>query len=130
MGIARDAIPTGFVPLPRRWVVERIFAWLATDRRLVVEYDELLGSSEARVHLAMSRLMTTRLARSASLHTATRGNPLWLPSSADAYTRSCRNEKAAPSTISTAKPTRNARSGQMSPMPKPLIITSFSAKLA
>ena len=60
------AIPTGFVPLPHRWIVERTFAWLTTNRRLVVEYDELPESSEARVHLAMSRLMTTRLARLAS----------------------------------------------------------------
>jgi putative transposase len=59
-------IPTGFVPLPHRWIVERTFAWLTTNRRLVVEYDELPTSSEARVYLAMSRLMIARLARSAS----------------------------------------------------------------
>ena len=58
--------PVGFVPLPRRWVVERTFAWLTTNRRLVVEYDELPTSSEARVSLAMIRLMTKRLARSSS----------------------------------------------------------------
>lgn len=55
-------IPAGFVPLPRRWVVERTFAWLTTNRRLVVEYDALPSSSEARVYLAMIRLMTKRLA--------------------------------------------------------------------
>lgn len=65
-GQAPPVIPTGFVPLPRRWVVERTFAWLTTNRRLVVDYDELPESSEARVYLAMSRLMTTRLARFAS----------------------------------------------------------------
>jgi len=59
-------IPAGFVPLPRRWVVERTFAWLTTNRRLVVEYDELPTSSEARVYLAMLRLMIARLARPAS----------------------------------------------------------------
>ena len=58
--------PVGFVPLPRRWVVERTLAWLTTNRRLVVEYDELATSSEARVYLAMIRLMTTRLARYSS----------------------------------------------------------------
>ncbi len=58
--------PAGFVPLPRRWVVERPLAWLTTNRRLVVEYDELATSSEARVYLAMIRLMTTRLARYSS----------------------------------------------------------------
>jgi len=55
-------IPPGFVPLPRRWVVERTFAWLTTNRRLVVEYDVHPSSSEARVYLAMIRLMTKRLA--------------------------------------------------------------------
>lgn len=58
-------IPAGFVPLPRRWVVERTFAWLSTNRRLVVEYDALPTSSEARVYLAMIRLMLKRLARDA-----------------------------------------------------------------
>jgi putative transposase len=56
-------IPRGFIPLPRRWVVERTFAWLTTNRRLVVEYDELSASSEARVYLTMIRLMVARLTR-------------------------------------------------------------------
>ena len=55
--------PRGFVPLKWRWIVERTFAWLLTNRRLVAEYDFLPTSSEARVYLAMIRLMTRRLAR-------------------------------------------------------------------
>jgi transposase len=45
---------------------ERTFAWLTPNRHLCVEYDQWPASSEARVYLAMSRLLTTRLARSAS----------------------------------------------------------------
>jgi len=60
------AHPTGFVPLPRRWVVERTFVWLVTNRRLVVEYDELTTSSEARIYLAMIRLLLKRLAGASS----------------------------------------------------------------
>ncbi|MBA3824986.1 MAG: transposase [Ktedonobacterales bacterium] len=58
--------PSGFVLLPRRWVVERTFAWRSTNRRLVVNSDELLTSSEARVYLAMLRLIVACLARAAS----------------------------------------------------------------
>lgn len=49
--------------LPRRWVVERTFAWLLTNRRMAMEYDFLPTSSEARIYLVMIRLMTRRLAR-------------------------------------------------------------------
>ena len=55
-------IPHGFHVLPRRWVVERTFAWLITYRRLSKDYEELPETSEALIYLAMSRLMVTRLA--------------------------------------------------------------------
>ncbi len=51
----------GFSILPKRWVVERTFAWLGKHRRLSKEYDELPASSLAWIHLAMSRLMVRRL---------------------------------------------------------------------
>lgn len=51
----------GFSVLPRRWVVERTFAWLGKHRRLSKEYDELPESSLAWIHLAMIRLMVRRL---------------------------------------------------------------------
>jgi len=47
----------GFVVLPRRWVVERTFAWLTQCRRLSKEYEGLPSSSEAMIHIAMTRLM-------------------------------------------------------------------------
>jgi putative transposase len=55
--------PRGFRVLPRRWVVERSFAWLDHNRRLSKEYERLCETSETLVYAAMSRLMVRRLAR-------------------------------------------------------------------
>ena len=52
----------GFVVLPRRWVVERTFAWLMTFRRLRAHYEEKEASSEAWIRLSMIHLMVRRLA--------------------------------------------------------------------
>lgn len=49
--------------LPRRWVVERTFAWLGQNRRLSKEYERLCATSEALIYAAMSRLMVRRLVR-------------------------------------------------------------------
>jgi transposase len=55
----------GFKPLPKRWVVERTFAWLGRNRRLAEDYEENPGVSEAWVYLGMLRLLVKRLARAA-----------------------------------------------------------------
>ena len=62
--IKRSDKAKGFVLLPRRWVVERTFAWLSNYRRLRSDYELLPQTSEAFIYLAMSRLMARRLARS------------------------------------------------------------------
>jgi len=53
----------GFHVVPRRWVVERTFAWLSHNRRLSKDYERLCATSEAWIYLAMIRLMLRRLAR-------------------------------------------------------------------
>jgi putative transposase len=53
----------GFQVLPRRWVVERTFAWLSQNRRMSKDYERLCATAEAFVYVAMTRLMVRRLAR-------------------------------------------------------------------
>jgi putative transposase len=52
-----------FHVLPRRWVVERTFAWLGKCRRLSKDYEALPETTEMLVYLAMIRLMLQRLVR-------------------------------------------------------------------
>jgi putative transposase len=50
-----------FVVLPRRWVVERTFAWFGKYRRLSKDYETLTETSETMIYLAMTNLMIHRL---------------------------------------------------------------------
>jgi putative transposase len=52
----------GFEVLPRRWVVERTFAWLDTNRRLSKDYEVLTETSSTMIYIAMTRLLIRRLA--------------------------------------------------------------------
>ena len=61
--IKRGEEATSFVVLPRRWVVERTFAWLGRYRRLSKDYEQLPETSEAMIYAAMAHLMLRRLAR-------------------------------------------------------------------
>lgn len=54
---------TGFHVLPRRWVVERTFAWISKHRRCVRDYETLPAHHEAMVHISMIMTMSRRLAR-------------------------------------------------------------------
>jgi putative transposase len=50
--VSRPTGSKGFVLLPRRWVVERTFAWLGNYRRLSKDYEENISSSEGMIYLA------------------------------------------------------------------------------
>ena len=54
--------PKGFRPLPRRWVIERTFAWITRWRRLCRDHEGLPQSSEAFIKLSASYRMLTKLA--------------------------------------------------------------------
>ena len=55
--------PRGFQVLPRRWVVERTFAWLGLSRRFSKDYERLPETAENMIYGAMSRIMLRRLVR-------------------------------------------------------------------
>jgi putative transposase len=60
--VKRSENVCGFVVQPKRWIVERTFAWLGFHRRLSQDYEALPATSEAIIYVAMIRLMLARLA--------------------------------------------------------------------
>lgn len=60
--VLRPVEAKGFVVLPKRWIVERTFAWLSRHRRLSKDYERLTENSEAAIYIAMIDVMLTRLA--------------------------------------------------------------------
>ena len=60
--IKRSDVAKGFVLLPRRWVVERTFAWLGRNRRLAKDFEKSIESSTAWLFMASVQLMSRRLA--------------------------------------------------------------------
>jgi transposase len=59
--VKRSAQAKGFVVLPRRWVVERTFAWLGRCRRLAKDWENLNRKALAFLRLASIRLMLRKL---------------------------------------------------------------------
>lgn len=55
-------LPSGFKVQPKRWVVERTFAWFGRNRRLSKDYEYLTKSTENMLYFAMSKLMLQRIA--------------------------------------------------------------------
>jgi transposase len=62
--VRRIADQAGFVIHPRRWVVERTFAWLGRNRRLAKDFEATIASATAFLYAASAMLLTRRLARS------------------------------------------------------------------
>ena len=60
--VQRSDEQTGFHVLPKRWVVERTFAWLGRFRRLSKDYEHCIRSSEGMIYLASIHTMLKRLA--------------------------------------------------------------------
>ena len=61
--VKRSDTAQGFEVIPRRWVVERTFAWLGRCRRLAKDWEETIASSMAWTFIAHIRMLTRRLAR-------------------------------------------------------------------
>ena len=62
--VRRLANQVGFAVLPRRWVVERFFAWINRNRRLAKDFEGTIASATAFLYAASVMLLTRRLARS------------------------------------------------------------------
>lgn len=60
--VSRPKGSKGFALIPRRWVVERTFAWLNQHRRLSKDYEYLTDTSEVMIQIAMIGIMLHRLA--------------------------------------------------------------------
>ena len=60
--VKRSDTAKGFEVLPRRWVVERTFAWLGRSRRLAKDWETSLETSTAWTFIASIKIMTRRLA--------------------------------------------------------------------
>lgn len=61
--VLRPVFTRGFVVLPKRWIVERTFAWISRCRRHSKDYERTTESSEAMIYISMIGLMSRRLAR-------------------------------------------------------------------
>ena len=65
--IVKRSYAAGFEVLPKRWIVERTFAWISRNRRLARDFERYATTVAAFIRLAMIRIMLRRLAANASL---------------------------------------------------------------
>jgi transposase len=61
--VSKIAGQSGFVVLPRRWVVERFFAWINRNRRLAKDVEATIKSAAAFLYAAAAMLIIRRIAR-------------------------------------------------------------------
>ena len=63
--VRKNADQVGFAVNPRRWVVERFFAWIGRNRRLAKDFEGTINSARAFLYAASVMLLVRRIARSA-----------------------------------------------------------------
>jgi transposase len=63
LGVERQRDRRGFAVIPRRWAVERTFAWITAHRRLARDYERHTAVAEAMIRWAAINTITRRLAR-------------------------------------------------------------------
>ena len=61
--VRKFADQTGFVVHPRRWVVERTFAWINRNRRLAKDFENTIRSATAFLYAAAALVLIRRIAR-------------------------------------------------------------------
>ena len=61
--VRKPADQVGFAVLPRRWVVERFFAWICLNRRLAKDFEATVESARAFLYAASVMLPVRRIAR-------------------------------------------------------------------
>jgi putative transposase len=61
--VLRPVGVTGFIILPKRWIVERTFAWLSIARRFSKDYERLPETTETLIYIRMIHLISRRLAK-------------------------------------------------------------------
>lgn len=64
--VKRNDVPR-FEVLPKRWIVERTFAWISRNRRLARDFERHIRFAVAFIRLAMIRIMMRRLAATPSM---------------------------------------------------------------
>ena len=61
--VRKNPDQVGFAVNPRRWVVERFFAWIGRNRRLAKDFEASIDSGRAFLYVASVMLLTRRMAR-------------------------------------------------------------------
>jgi transposase len=61
--VERSATAVGFAVLPKRWIVERTFAWISRFRRMARDFERYGRTVAAFIRLAMIRIMLRRLTK-------------------------------------------------------------------
>ena len=95
--VSRPKDASGFVVLPRRWVVERSLAWMMHVRRHARDYERLIQHSETLITWAAITLMTRRLARKGA-------TPSWPRKPAEHFTDADRRPASEASSVLPAGP--------------------------